>query len=42
MNIYKYLNYSLEQLPKTAMSAKEMSNLVPWNKAVQATYSRAM
>lgn len=42
LNIYKYLNYLLERLPRTAMSDKEMSKLVPWSETVQATCSGAM
>ena len=42
LNIYKYLNYLLEQLPRTAMADEELSKLVPWNDTVQATCSGAM
>ena len=42
LNIYKYLNYLLEQLPRTAMADEELSKLVPWNRTVQATCSGAM
>lgn len=42
LNIYKYLNYLLEQLPSTAMADEELAKLVPWNDTVQATCSGAM
>lgn len=42
LNIYKYLNYLLEQLPGTIMSDEELSKLVPWNENVQATCSGTM
>ena len=42
LNIYKYLNYLLEQLPRTAMADEELSKLVPWNDTVQVTCSGAM
>ena len=42
LNIYKYLNYLLEQLPRTAMADEELAKLVPWNDTVQATCSGAM
>ena len=42
LNIYKYLNYLLERLPRTAMTDKEMLKLVPWSEAVQAACSGAM
>ena len=42
LNIYKYLNFLLEQLPRTVMTDEELSKLVPWNETVQATCSGAM
>lgn len=42
VNIYKYLNFLLEQLPGTVMTDEELSKLVPWNKTVQAICSGAM
>ena len=42
LNIHKYLNYLLEQLPRTAMADEELAKLVPWNDTVQATCSGAM
>ena len=42
LNIYKYLNYLLEQLPRTAMADEELSKLVPWNETVQAICSGAV
>ena len=41
LNIYKYLNYLLEQLPRAAMADEELAKLVPWNETVQATCSGA-
>ena len=35
LNIYKYLNFLLEQLPGTVMTDEELSKLVPWNENVQ-------
>lgn len=42
LNIYKYLNYLLERLPRTAMTNEEFAKLVPWNETVQASCSGAM
>lgn len=42
LNIYKYLSYLLERLPRTALSDKEMSKLVPWSETIQAACSGAM
>ena len=42
LNIYKYLNYLLEQLPGTVMIDEELAKLVPWNETVQAACSGAM
>lgn len=42
LNIYKYLNYLLEQLPGTIMSDEGLSKLVPWNENVQATCAGTM
>ena len=42
LNIYKYLNFLLEQLPGTVMADEELSKLVPWNETVQAICSGAM
>ena len=42
LNIYKYLNYLLEQLPGTVMTDEELAKLVPWNETVQAACSGAM
>lgn len=39
LNIYKYLNFLLEQLPGTVMTDEELSKLVPWNETVQAICS---
>ena len=41
LNIYKYLNYLLEQLPRTTMADEELAKFVPWNDKVQATCSGA-
>ena len=42
LNIYKYLNYLLEQLPGTVMTDEELAKLVPWNETVQTACSGAM
>ena len=42
LNIYKYLNYLLEQLPETSMTDKGLSKHVPWNEAVREICSGAM
>ena len=42
LNIYKYLNYLLEQLPGTVMTGEELARLVPWNETVQTACSGAM
>lgn len=42
LNIYKYLNYLLEQLPGTVMTDEELAKLVPWNETVQAACSGVM
>ncbi len=42
LNIYKYLNYLLEQLPGTVMTDEELAKLVPWNETVQTSCSGAM
>lgn len=42
LNIYKYLNFLLEQLPETVMTDEELSKLVLWNETVQAICSGAM
>ena len=42
LNIYKYLNFLLEQLPGTAMADKELAKLVLWNETVQGTCLGAM
>ena len=42
LNIYKYLNFLLEQLPGTIMTDEELSKLVPWNETVQAICSGPM
>ena len=42
LNIYKYLTYLLEKLPRTIMSDEELSKLVPWNETVQAACSGTM
>ena len=36
LNIYKYLNYLLEQLPDTKMTDEALSRLVPWNEDIIA------
>ncbi len=36
LNIYKYLNYLLELLPRTAMSDAVLAKLAPWNREVIA------
>lgn len=42
LNIYKYLNYLLEQLPATKMTDDEFAKLVPWNSEVIEKCSGAM
>lgn len=42
LNIYKYLNYLLEQLPDTKMTDEALSRLVPWNEDIIACCSGAM
>ncbi len=42
LNIYKYLNYLLEQLPKTRMTDKEFSRLAPWDPKVIDSCTGAM
>lgn len=42
LNIYKYLNYLLKQLPGTVMTDEELAKLVPWNETVQTACSGAM
>ena len=42
LNIYKYLNYLLEQLPETVMADEELAKLAPWNENVQTNCSSAM
>ncbi len=42
LNIHKYLNYLLEQLPGTVMTDEELAKLVPWNETVQAACSGVM
>lgn len=42
LNIYKYLQYLLEHLPRTKMSDQCMAKLVPWDKEVQQACSGAM
>jgi hypothetical protein len=42
LNIYKYLNYLLEHLPRTATTDEAYSRLVPWADEVKAACSGAM
>lgn len=42
LNIYKYLNYLLEQLPGTVMTDEDLAKLVPWDETVQVACSGAM
>jgi transposase/uncharacterized coiled-coil protein SlyX len=42
LNIYKYLNYLLEHLPRTAMTDEGYSKLVPWADEVKTACSGAM
>ena len=42
LNIYKYLNYLLELLPRTAMSDAALAKLAPWDQEVIAQCSNAV
>lgn len=42
LNIYKYLNYLLEQLPRIVMTDEDLAKLVPWDETVQVACSGAM
>ena len=42
LNIYKYLNYLLEQLPDTKMTDEALSRLAPWNEDIIAYCSGVM
>lgn len=42
LNIYKYLNYLLENLPSTKMTDIEFAKLAPWDQTVIANCSGAM
>lgn len=42
LNIYKYLNYLLENLPGTKMTDTEFAKLAPWDETVIAKCSGAM
>ena len=36
LNIYKYLEYLLENRPTSAMSDEQLEQFAPWNEAVKA------